>query len=141
MRGVVPRVSQVLARFCQGAMRCDFAHKFDGRGWLAQMSGLLSSLQRLFRFRNEDGQLQKPLVLDKGYKTGYVQAFRRTWNLLDEQPLTADGKMCSTLFPLCFERRHSSMDHNKVGRHIWNAVDVYLKGLFAEHDFLLASGM
>ncbi|CAE6939310.1 ygeX [Symbiodinium sp. CCMP2592] len=100
---------------------------------------LRSRLVRLFSFRDEQGKLQKPLVLDPAHSTGYVQALQGSWNLMETQALTSEGRM------IFYSAGGSAQDvlswaACELGS-IWNAITVYLQGITAEHDYMIASAL
>ncbi|CAE7243639.1 ygeX, partial [Symbiodinium sp. CCMP2456] len=102
------------------------------------IDSLEARLRQLFSFRDKEGALQKPLVLQDGYN-GHLQRVKETWNFFHSRKLLVQGEMFFYSAGLGTEEV-AVWVAGQLGV-LQNILNLYIQGVRAEYDDLLASAL
>lgn len=139
----------LIAEFADVA--CQHAHSFDNikvngqrQSTCARTASALNHLElrlrKLFSFRNGNNELQEPLVLNPGYQSGWLQTLQREVNLLEDQGVTARGKLVFWKTGAKTGQRLKTWVAQELGT-LENVSSLYLQGLKVESDLPAASSL
>ena len=102
------------------------------------IDSLEARLRELFSFRDKEGALQKPLVLQDAYN-GHLQRVKETWNFFHTRKLLVQGEMVFYSAGLGSEEM-AVWVARQLGV-LQNVLNLYIQGVRAEYDDLLASAL